>query len=122
MNGEFTPFVSTPAPALGTAAPPVLTPGLTYEILDPTEFDGSSGTTRFVAVGGVHPDAQFGDLFVPVRLPVGASLKELTISYVNPAGAMTFELDRFTVGVGVDYAPVAPKLVMAPGAGAQRRQ
>ena len=54
-----------------------------------------------------------------MRLPVGATLKELTVSYVNPAGAMTFELDKFTVGLGPGYAPVAPKLVMAPGVGAQ---
>jgi hypothetical protein len=120
-DGEFTPFAPTAAPALGPAAPtPPLTPGLTYDILDPTEFaTGTPGSFRFVAVGGVHPDIQFGALNVPVRLPVGATLKELTISYVNPAGALTFVLNKFTVGVGVGYAQVDPKLDMPPGAGAR---
>jgi hypothetical protein len=116
QDDESTPFAPSAAPALRPEAAPVLTPGLTYDILDPTEFVGGDGT-RFVAVGGVHPNTAFGALFVPVRLPVGATLKELTVSYVNPAGAMSFELDRMTPGVGVGYGSAAPKLDMSPGAG-----
>jgi hypothetical protein len=83
-----------------------LTPGLTYSIQDATEWSAQAPATRFVNDFGAQPQPITGALFMPIRLPVGASLREVTVPYFNPA-ATPMRLDVLRFDAGGNYTPVA---------------
>jgi hypothetical protein len=92
-DGGFPPFVGQSEGKLTTSAPP-LVEGLSYRVIDPSAFDalgtgGASGRT-VTANQGVTPSAPPDTLVAPIDVPVGAVIKEFTVSYVSPAAAVGF--------------------------------
>jgi hypothetical protein len=114
--GASDPFDPATAPT-GDVRPQAvtLTPGLTYEFLDPTEFIGQAASPRELNLSGATTAPAGGILFAPIRLPLGAMLREITVSYLNPGAAMSVTLFKMTLG-GM-YTPVAPSVPLPPGAG-----
>jgi hypothetical protein len=83
------------------------TPGLAYLVLDPTELEGPAGAERNLSVQGAQPTAATTALLAPLRLPIGAALKEVTMLYLSPTTA--FLVGVYKLVVGAAYAqPVAP--------------
>ena len=108
-----------PGPALGPSATVTLTPGLTYSIQDPTDWSGQALSTRVINFAGAQPAPGLGggSLVLPVRMPVGAALKEVTVPYVNPAATpMVFDVFRFDAGG--TYTQLATRQ-LASGTGVQ---
>jgi hypothetical protein len=91
------------------------TPGLAYLVLDPTELLGVDAFDRTVQLVGVRTTAATGALLTPVRLPIGATLKEVTLLYVSPTTAFTF--GAFRMAVGGNYTPVAAPSPAPAGGG-----
>jgi hypothetical protein len=93
-----------------------LTPGLKYDVMDPTEFAGQSLNPRQLFVNGAGTNPAGGVLFAPLRLPVGAALREVTLSYLNTTAG--FNLILFKMTPGASHATVG-SLALPPGAGGQ---
>jgi hypothetical protein len=108
-------------PQLSTAVLPPQQPGLTYIPIDPTAFfvydettngrvvSATSGTTVVTAGLGV---------MAPILVPVGSRIKEVTLTYISPAGAATLNLYKKPLLSSYLRAPSAPNAVPLPnGAG-----
>jgi hypothetical protein len=107
-----------PGPTLGPLANVTLTPGLTYSIQDATEWSAQGGF-RVMDSGGAQPQplGPASGLFMPIRMPVGATLKEVTVPYINTAAtSMALDVERLDAG-GV-YTIVTNKQLV-PGTGVQ---
>jgi hypothetical protein len=65
------------------------------------QWSGEGLTTRVINFAGAQPAPGLGaaSLVIPVRLPVGAALKEVTVPYINPAATpMVLDVFRFAAG------------------------
>jgi hypothetical protein len=107
-----------PRPVIGPLAGVTLTPGLTYSIQDATEYSAEAPATRLIDFNGAQPvPVGGGELFMPVRMPVGATLKEINVPYLNPT-ATTFTLRIFRFDAGGTYTLLVTN-PLAPGTGVQ---
>jgi hypothetical protein len=98
---------------LGPSVDPPLTPGLTYRMIDGVAFtprDFDNAWPRAVQTQGVDLSAG-GTLVASLDLPVGATLKEVTIFYESPTGSNVQQASvqrKPTIGAYDAVAPPAP--------------
>ena len=111
---------ASPAPAAGAVLrPEALTPGLTYVNLDPitfTPFDFTQGRIISGGAGSAGITTQPGGLFSPIIVPVGSTLREITLSYVVPTPGPRFQVYKRPIGSA--YTAIV-NLPITAGAGVQ---
>ena len=95
-----------------------MTPGLSYVFIDPTGFGPfTTATGQALFSNGAGVVTAPGALVAPVVLPVGATLREVTLAYVSASGSATLSL--FRKPLTGSYAQVGADMVLPAGAGVQ---
>ena len=105
------------AAGLEAAVNVTLTPGLTYSIQDSSEWSAQSPASRLFTVNGSQPAPAPGNvLFMPIRLPVGAILTEVTLPYISTAPtAPHVQVHRLDIGKAYQQVGFADLLTGVPG-------
>ena len=96
-----------------------LTAGLSYVVIDPTAFGPFTTASggQILSSNGAGVAAASGALVAPIVLPVGVTLKEVTLGYVSVSGTAT--LSFFRKPLMGSYTQVGSDTLLPAGPGFQ---